>query len=71
MVVTPGSNFHTYGSSSKVDPGTTLVVNPACALAGAATVGAAWPIEPVGAAYRGEVAERWRYLDGRGEIGII
>jgi GTP 3',8-cyclase len=44
-------------------------VVPAAELA--ATVGAAWPIEPVGAAYRGEVAERWRYLDGRGEIGII
>jgi GTP 3',8-cyclase len=37
----------------------------------ASTVGAAWPIEAVEAAYRGEVAERWRYLDGRGEIGII
>ena len=23
------------------------------------------------AGYRGEVAERWRYLDGRGEIGVI
>jgi GTP 3',8-cyclase len=44
-------------------------VVPAAELA--ATVGAAWPIEPVGAAYRGEVAERWRYVDGRGEIGII
>jgi cyclic pyranopterin phosphate synthase len=29
------------------------------------------PIEPVGANYRGEVAQRWRYLDGGGEIGII
>ena len=44
-------------------------VVPAAELA--ATVGAAWPIEPVGPAYRGEVAERWRYLDGRGEVGII
>ncbi len=30
-----------------------------------------WPIEPVGPAYRGEVAARYRYRDGRGEIGII
>jgi len=29
------------------------------------------PIEPVERAYRGEVAERWRYRDGRGEIGFI
>jgi GTP 3',8-cyclase len=32
---------------------------------------ALWPLEPVGPAYRGEVAARYRYLDGRGEIGII
>ncbi|MCB1104057.1 MAG: GTP 3',8-cyclase MoaA [Opitutaceae bacterium] len=30
-----------------------------------------WPLEPVGPAYRGEVASRYRYRDGRGEIGII
>jgi cyclic pyranopterin phosphate synthase len=30
-----------------------------------------WPIEPIAAAYPGEVAERWRYLDGAGEIGFI
>jgi GTP 3',8-cyclase len=29
------------------------------------------PLEPVEAAYRGEVASRWRYLDGSGEIGVI
>ena len=34
-------------------------------------VGEHWPIEPVRATYRGEVADRWRYADGRGEIGII
>ncbi len=34
-------------------------------------ISAAWPIEPVGPAYRGEVAARYRYADGRGEIGII
>ncbi|HET9047406.1 MAG TPA: GTP 3',8-cyclase MoaA [Chiayiivirga sp.] len=34
-------------------------------------VGALWPIEPVASNYRGEVAQRWRYQDGAGEIGII
>ena len=29
------------------------------------------PIEPADPNYRGEVAERYRYLDGEGEIGII
>ena len=29
------------------------------------------PIEPVNANYVGEVAERWRYRDGTGEIGFI
>jgi cyclic pyranopterin phosphate synthase len=36
-----------------------------------ATVGAVWPAEPAEPAYRGEVAGRYRYLDGRGEFGII
>jgi cyclic pyranopterin phosphate synthase len=31
----------------------------------------AFPIEPIGANHPGEVAERWRYLDGQGEIGAI
>ncbi len=35
------------------------------------TIGAEFPLEPVDAAYRGEVAERYRYLDGAGEIGVI
>jgi cyclic pyranopterin phosphate synthase len=34
-------------------------------------VAAAFPIEPVGPRYPGEVAERWRYLDGRGEVGFV
>jgi cyclic pyranopterin phosphate synthase len=29
------------------------------------------PLEPADANYRGEVAERWRYRDGSGEIGVI
>jgi cyclic pyranopterin phosphate synthase len=36
-----------------------------------AAVGAAFPIEPAEANYRGEVAKRWRYKDGKGEIGVI
>jgi cyclic pyranopterin phosphate synthase len=32
---------------------------------------ARWPLEPVGPAYRGEVASRYRYRDGGGEIGLI
>jgi len=34
-------------------------------------IGARWPLEPVGANYAGEVAGRWRYVDGAGEIGVI
>ena len=30
-----------------------------------------WAIRPVEASYRGEVAERWEYADGGGEIGFI
>jgi cyclic pyranopterin phosphate synthase len=30
-----------------------------------------WPLEPIGANYPGEVAQRWRYTDGAGEIGVI
>jgi GTP 3',8-cyclase len=29
------------------------------------------PLEPIDANYAGEVAERWRYVDGAGEIGVI
>ena len=36
-----------------------------------AAIGAEFPLEPVEAAYRGEVAERYRYRDGAGEIGVI
>jgi cyclic pyranopterin phosphate synthase len=36
-----------------------------------ATIGAELPLEPVEPAYRGEVAQRWRYKDGSGEIGVI
>jgi cyclic pyranopterin phosphate synthase len=36
-----------------------------------AAIDAELPLEPVEAAYRGEVAGRWRYRDGSGEIGVI
>ncbi len=36
-----------------------------------AAVDAAFPIEPAEARYRGEVAKRWRYQDGKGEVGVI
>ena len=34
-------------------------------------IGAEFPLEQVEPSYRGEVATRWRYLDGGGEIGVI
>jgi len=36
-----------------------------------ARLSAQWPLEPCGPAYRGEVAARYRYRDGAGEIGLI
>jgi len=35
------------------------------------TIGAEFPLEPVEPSYRGEVAQRYRYRDGEGEIGVI
>ncbi len=32
---------------------------------------ARFPLEPIQPAYRGEVATRYRYLDGAGEVGVI
>jgi len=34
-------------------------------------ISARWPLEPLGANAPGEVAQRWRYRDGAGEIGVI
>ncbi|HUZ83728.1 MAG TPA: GTP 3',8-cyclase MoaA [Gaiellales bacterium] len=36
-----------------------------------AAIGAVWPLEPVDRDYPGEVARRYRYLDGGGELGVI
>jgi cyclic pyranopterin phosphate synthase len=35
------------------------------------TISREWPLVATAPGYRGEVAERWRYADGRGEIGVI
>jgi cyclic pyranopterin phosphate synthase len=35
------------------------------------TIDAELPLEPLDPNYTGEVAERWRYKDGSGEIGVI
>lgn len=37
----------------------------------AARIAARWPMHPVSENYRGEVARRWLFDDGRGEIGFI
>jgi len=44
-------------------------VVPAAEIVGA--IGAAFAIEPIAPAYPGEVARRYRYLDGSGEFGVI
>ena len=36
-----------------------------------AAIDAAMPLEPLPPRYRGEVATRWRYRDGSGEVGLI
>jgi GTP 3',8-cyclase len=37
----------------------------------AARVGERWPMHPISQNYRGEVAQRWRFDDGAGEVGFI
>jgi GTP 3',8-cyclase len=37
----------------------------------AARISARWPMHPLSENYRGEVAKRWRFDDGLGEIGFI
>ncbi len=36
-----------------------------------ARINEVFPLEPIEANYSGEVAQRWRYVDGSGEIGVI
>jgi cyclic pyranopterin phosphate synthase len=35
------------------------------------TISQRWPLEAIDPNYPGEVAERWRYKDGAGEVGVI
>jgi GTP 3',8-cyclase len=35
------------------------------------TIASEFPLEPVEPEYRGEVAERYRYRDGEGEVGVV
>jgi cyclic pyranopterin phosphate synthase len=37
----------------------------------AARISARWPMHPVSENYQGEVAKRWRFDDGGGEVGFI
>ena len=36
-----------------------------------ARINAVFPLEAINANYPGEVAQRWRYVDGSGEVGVI
>lgn len=57
-----------------MDVGSTNGWNLAEVLTGAQIlqrIGERFPIKPAQAEYRGEVAARWRYVDGAGEIGVI
>ncbi|MEA3502271.1 MAG: GTP 3',8-cyclase MoaA, partial [Actinomycetota bacterium] len=36
-----------------------------------ATIAGEWQLDPVDPNYPGEVVKRWRYRDGRGEVGVI
>lgn len=53
-------NFH-HWKKNKVVPAKTIV----------ATLNQSFPLEPIDPNYIGEVAKRYRYLDGKGEIGVI
>jgi len=37
----------------------------------AARIAERWPLEPLERDYRGEVAQRYRFADGKGEVGFI
>jgi len=57
-----------------MDAGNVAQWSPEAVVPGAEIVwmiGAELPLEPAEANYRGEVAQRWRYIDGDGEIGVI
>jgi len=57
-----------------MDVGTRNAWDPAQVLTAddiVARIDAELPLEPLESNYRGEVARRWRYRDGQGEIGVI
>ncbi len=57
-----------------MDVGTVNRWQPSAVLAASEIVerlDAVWPLEPVAPAHRGEVALRYRYRDGGGEVGVI
>ncbi len=54
------------GTLNGWEPGQTV---PAAEIV--ARIHVAWPLVPVAPRYRGEVATRYRYADGDGEIGVI
>jgi cyclic pyranopterin phosphate synthase len=58
--------FMDVGNRNAWQPG---MVVPSAELA--ARIGARWPIRPVAGNYHGEVAQRWQFDDGGGEIGFI
>jgi cyclic pyranopterin phosphate synthase len=58
--------FMDVGTCNRWDP---AAVVPSAELV--ARIAARWPIRPLGRAYRGEVAERWTFDDGAGELGFV
>jgi cyclic pyranopterin phosphate synthase len=58
--------FMDVGNTNRWDDGAVMTAAQIAEL-----IHADMPIEPIEPNYPGEVAKRWRYLDGGGEIGII
>ena len=58
--------FMDVGNSNQWDP---KMVVPSRELA--ARINERWPMFPISENYRGEVAQRWRFADGGGEVGFI
>ena len=65
---TSSASSSTWTSATRTAGAWTTSCRPARSSTGSARE---FPLEPVEPSYRGEVATRWRYLDGAGEIGVI
>ena len=65
---TSSASSSTWTSATRTAGGSTTS-SPAAEIV--AAIDAELPLEPVEPNYRGEVARRWRYRDGGGEIGVI